>query len=123
MFRELVEVGRNPIELVTVKGSTDRVREPQVLDPEKLHELVQVLDEPYRTMTIVAMCTGLRVSEVLALRWEHFDFDKGFLLVQKGVVNGKRDVLAVLTVDADLRDRAACVHDPFKWTRPVARSV
>jgi IS1 family transposase len=36
---------------------------------------------------------------------------------------GKRDVLAVLTVDADLRDRAACVHDPFKWTRPVARSV
>lgn len=89
MLWELVEVGRNPIELVAVKGSTDRVREPQVLDPEKFHELVQVLNEPYRTMTIIAMCTGLRVSEVLALRWEHFDFDKGFLLVQKGVVNGR----------------------------------
>jgi integrase len=42
---------------------------------------VPVLDEPYRTMAIVAMCTGLRVSELLALRWEHFDFDMGFLLV------------------------------------------
>jgi integrase len=30
-------------------------------------------------MAIVAMCTGLRVSEILALRWEHFDFEKGFL--------------------------------------------
>ena len=28
-------------------------------------------------------------SEILALHWEHFDFEKGFLLVQKGVVNGR----------------------------------
>lgn len=35
----------------------------------------------------------------------------------------KRDVLAVLPVDGDLRDGAVCVHDPFKWTRPVATSA
>ena len=48
-----------------------------------------VLCEPYRTMAIVAMCTGLRVSEILALRWEHIDFKAGLMLVQQGVVNGR----------------------------------
>jgi integrase len=40
-------------------------------------------------MAIVAMCTGLRVSEVLALRWEHIDFEAGAMMVQQGVVNGR----------------------------------
>ena len=40
-------------------------------------------------MAIVAMCTGLRVSEVLALRWEHIDFKAGVMPVQQGVVNGR----------------------------------
>ena len=48
-----------------------------------------MLHEPYRTMVIVAMCTGMRVSEVLALRWEHIDFKAGAMLVQQGVVNGR----------------------------------
>lgn len=40
-------------------------------------------------MAIVAKCTGLRVSEVLALRWEHIDFKKGVTLIQQRVVNGR----------------------------------
>jgi integrase len=40
-------------------------------------------------MVIVAMCTGMRVSEVLALRWEHTNFGTGEMLVQRGVVNGR----------------------------------
>ena len=40
-------------------------------------------------MVIVAICTGLRVSEVLALRWEHIDFSAGVILVQQGVVSGR----------------------------------
>jgi integrase len=47
------------------------------------------LCEPYKTMVIVAMCTGLRVSEILALRWEHIDFKARVMLVQQGVVNGR----------------------------------
>jgi integrase len=33
--------------------------------------------------------TGLRVSEVLALRWEHSDFSAGLILVQQGVISGR----------------------------------
>ena len=89
MLWELIDIQRNPIELVKLKGTSRRSRRPQVVTPEKFQELIAVLREPYRTMAIVAMCTGLRVSEILALRWEHIDFRARFMLIQQGVVNGR----------------------------------
>jgi len=89
MLWGLIEVQRNPIELVKVKGSSRRQKKPQILSPEQFQELVAALKEPYKTMAIVAMCTGMRISEVLALRWEHLDFKAGAMLVQQGVVNGR----------------------------------
>jgi integrase len=89
MLWGLIELQRNPMEVVTIRGTSKRQRKPQIIAPEKFQELIGILKEPYRTMAIVAMCTGLRVSEVLALRWEHIDFDEGAMLVQQGVVNGR----------------------------------
>jgi len=89
MLWGLIELRRNPVELVALRGTSRRKRKPQVLAPEKFRELVSVLHEPYRTMAIVAMCTGMRVSEVLALRYDHIDFDSEVLLIQQGVVNGR----------------------------------
>lgn len=89
MLWGLIELQRNPIELVKLKGTSKRQRKPQIVSPEKFQELISVLREPYKTMCIVAMCTGLRVSEVLALRWEHVDFKAGVIRVQQGVVNGR----------------------------------
>lgn len=89
MLWGLIELQRNPIELVKIKGVSKRQKRPQVLDPEKFQELLALLKEPHRTMVTVAMCTGLRVSEILALRWEHIDFPTGTMLVQQGVVNGR----------------------------------
>ena len=89
MLWGLIELHRNPIELVKLKGTSRRLRKIQILAPEKFQELVAVLREPYKTMVIVAMCTGMRVSEVLALRWEHIDFKAGSMMIQQGVVNGR----------------------------------
>jgi integrase len=89
MLWELIELQRNPIELVKLRGTSRRKRKPQILAPETFQELATILREPYKTMIIVAMCTGLRVSEILALRWEHIDFKNGAMLVQQGVVNGR----------------------------------
>ena len=89
MLWGLMDVQRNPMELVKLKGTSKRLKKPQILTPETFQELVSMLREPYRTMVFVAMCTGMRVSEVLALRWEHIDFEAGAMLVQQGVVNGR----------------------------------
>jgi integrase len=48
-----------------------------------------MLRESCRTMVIVAICTGLRVSVVLALCWQHIDFKAGVMSVQQGVANGR----------------------------------
>jgi integrase len=87
----LIELQRNPIELVKVKGSSKRQKKPQILSPEKFQELVTTLREPFKTMAIVAMCTGLRDSEVLALRWEHIDFEAGSMMVQQGSSTGESE--------------------------------
>ena len=44
-------------------------------------------------MVVIAQCLGLRVSEIVGLRWEDFDFDAGTLLVQRSVVHGRVDAV------------------------------
>lgn len=88
MTWELIDVQRNPIELVKVRGLGQR-KKILVLTAEQCQELLSRLSDPYRTMYIVALCTGLRVSEILALRWDHIDLQEGVLLVQQGTVDGR----------------------------------
>ncbi len=45
-----------------------RQRKP-VITPEQFNNLVEFLEEPYATMIYTAVWTGLRVSELLALKW------------------------------------------------------
>ena len=42
-------------------------------------------------MAYIAQCLGLRVSEIAALQWGDFDFEKNQLLVQRSIVNGNVD--------------------------------
>jgi len=86
MLWGLIDLQRNPIELITLKGTSRRLKRPHTITAREVSGVDTILEEPYRTMVIVAICTGLRVSEVLALRWEHIDFSAGVILVQQGVV-------------------------------------
>jgi integrase len=89
MFWELVPVGRNPIGLVEIRGVSKRRKAPFILTVEQYHSVMEQLDEPYRPMVQVAMCLGLRVSELLALKWSDFDFESLTLKVVRGVVDGR----------------------------------
>jgi integrase len=39
-------------------------------------------------MVIIAMCLGLRVSEILALKWPDFDLEEGTLMITRSTVHG-----------------------------------
>jgi integrase len=45
------------------------------ITPEQFDELVNEIQEPYSTMVYVAIYTGLRVSELAALKWNDVGFD------------------------------------------------
>ena len=47
-----------------------RPRRPKpTITPEQFHELVELVPEPYATMLYVSVWTGLRVSELIGLKW------------------------------------------------------
>jgi len=62
----------NPIKLV--RQSAKRERTPDVLELAELQLLLTKLELRERTLVLLDAATGLRVSELLALRWEDVDF-------------------------------------------------
>ncbi len=76
---------RNPITLV--RQSAKRGRVPDVLTAEEIGALLAELRDPYRTAVLLASCTGLRVSELLALKWEDIHFDAGEIRPVRAIVD------------------------------------
>jgi integrase len=66
-------IDRNPIKLV--RQSAKRERIPDVLELWELQLLLNKLGVRERTLALLDAGTGLRVSELLALRWRDVDFD------------------------------------------------
>lgn len=76
---------RNPIALV--RQSAKRERTPVVLSDVEIKFLLAELQEPYRTMVFLAATTGLRVSELLALKWSDVDFDDLQISLNRAIVH------------------------------------
>lgn len=89
MLWEFVPLQRNPMELVEVRGISKRRKKPIVLTVGQFHAIVEQLPQPYRTMVMVAQLLGLRVSEILALKWSDVDFGESVLRVSRAVVHGR----------------------------------
>lgn len=89
MLWEMVDWQRNPMELVEIKGISKRRKKPIVLTTEQYYMILDLLPEPYRTMVIVAQCTGLRSEEVLALEWSDISFETLSMKVTRAVVHGR----------------------------------
>jgi len=89
---EYIDIDKmNPISLVRVEGSSKRLRQPRILTVEEFRLLMDQLQEPIRTMCIVAACLGLRASELVGLQWVDFDWKNLEVHVQRGVVIGRVD--------------------------------
>jgi integrase len=91
MLWGLLKIERNPMDLVEVRGASKRRKRPILLTIQQYYAVLELLPEPYRTMVVVAQCLGLRVSEILALKWEDVDFEKLSLFVRRSVVHGLVD--------------------------------
>ena len=89
MLWEMVDWQRNPMELVEVKGISKRRKKPVVLTVDQYYLILSLLPEPYRTMVVVAQCTGLRAEEVLALEWDDIDFENLSMRIVRAVVHGR----------------------------------
>ena len=65
--------------------------ERAVLTPVQVRNLAAALDEPTRSITLLLVLTGLRVGELLALRWGSIDLNARVLRVCETVYDGHFD--------------------------------
>jgi integrase len=64
-------------------------QKPVIIAGEGLAKLLNELGEPHRTMVQLIAATGLRIGELLALRWSALDLDNGTLAVRESVFEGR----------------------------------
>ena len=77
---------RNPMELVTIRGSSKRKTQPRSLTVEEFQKFTHHLEEPFRLMALLCCCLGLRISECLALKWCDVDWINSKLTVERSIV-------------------------------------
>ncbi len=61
---------------------------PAIIAGVDLGKLLAQLEEPHRTMLQLIAATGLRVGELLAVRWRSIDLETGTLSVRESVYEG-----------------------------------
>jgi len=83
----MIEVQRNPMQLVEVKGISKRLKKSLILTVGEYFLVLDLLPQPYHTMVVVAQCLGLRAEEVLALHWSDVSFERLIVRVSKAVVS------------------------------------
>ena len=78
--------GENPIFAVRQSAKRTRVTEP--LEAAEFRALILELPHKMRVVGIVAATTGLRISEVLGLKWKDIDWKSLQMEVTRSVVDG-----------------------------------
>lgn len=79
--------GENPASGVELPEKIP-VHEKHALTAEQSKRLLAVLPEPVRMMVQTGILTGLRVGEILGLRWQDVDFPNRLIRVQQAVYRG-----------------------------------
>lgn len=89
MLWEMVDWHRHPMELVKIKGISKRRKCPVILTVEQFFLLLPLIPQPYRTMVLLAQCSGLRVEKVLAVEKPDIHFETSSMQIVREVVHGR----------------------------------
>lgn len=75
----------NPAAKVKAPARHDREDTLQFLQPDEIARLLDVAEEPWRSLYLLAVHTGLRRGELLGLRWGDLDLRKRLLSVRRSL--------------------------------------
>jgi integrase len=91
VLRSAVERGyldQNPAHGIRLRGTGGRA-ERRYYGPVEIQKLLPELSEPCRTVVAVAVLTGLRIGEILALKWKRVDMLRGTIEVAETFSDGE----------------------------------
>jgi len=64
------------------------VRTKITFQPSQVRLILEALQEPHRTMVLLAAVTGMRASELIGLKWSDIDFERRLLFVRRTYYRG-----------------------------------
>jgi integrase len=111
---------RNPTHGIKI-GNRQSYTPRVFLTPPQVKDLLVKLAEPCRTVVLTAVLTGMRIGEILALRWNRVDFLRGNIEVSETYSDGRfgspktRSSRRVIPMSSALCKvlgsyRVACIH-------------
>jgi integrase len=80
---------RNPMSLIRLKGVSKRQKKVPEITFVQFKAILARLPEPLNVMVLLAAAHGLRVSELLALKWEDIDEEKKTISIVRKFTRGK----------------------------------
>jgi integrase len=92
----------NPMSLIKLKGVSKRQKKIVQVTVEGFGKLLSALPEPLNMMVLADGCLGLRISELLALKWSDIDFAKKEIRIQRKFTRGKLGIPKSYSSEADL---------------------
>jgi integrase len=79
---------KNPAHGIRIREA-DTKKERRFYSPAEMRRLLAVLTEPCRAVVSVAVLTGMRIGEILALRWKRIDLLRGTIEVAENYSCGE----------------------------------
>lgn len=125
MWRGDIPTQRNPMELVSVKGASMRVKKPRSLTVEEFGQFAEHLDEPFRTVALLCVSLGLRISEALAFQWADFDWNGSRLQLERAIVCQNVDEVKTqesgghMPIAAELMAELKAWHEATEFPAPT----
>ena len=87
-------IARNPLKSRRLTINTQKGGHHQAIPPEKMSEVrasLHLLPQREKHMAALLCYTGMRLEEVVGLRWEDIDFAAGRIHIQRAVVHPSRN--------------------------------
>ena len=81
-------IADNPAHGIRIREA-DSKREPRYCRPPEIRRLLQKLEDPCWAVVLVAVSTGLRIGEILALRWKRIDHLRNTIEVAETYSSGE----------------------------------
>jgi integrase len=131
MFWRMLPMRENPMKLIRVKGVTKREKPIVLVTISQVNRLVAALPQPYNLMVLVAASLGLRVEEVLPLKWVDFNFAQRTLTITRAYTHGELKEVktnasgAVLPIEGALVDAILThqTHSTSEWCFPSPKTT
>lgn len=120
---EYIELARNPIQLVKVKGVTKRQKDIVILSTEQAVQIIRSLEEPYSLMVMTVAALGLRLSEMLGLQWDDFNWDEKTVTIQRNAYRGVIDDVKTESSKAKLEVADELLSLLSAWREKCRESV